>query len=189
MAGTYNPEDTVSAIISTMKADLAAQLAILDAEFADSIVLEEPAAYHRSFLQVFPKYPVCIVDAETLEVPDRYRGENAQPSGAYGENINSMDLFVGILLRTREQVVYTDKDSNTTTLQPPEVLTITMYRMLQATRKVLEDNDKLILTGTTKNCDKLLVRGITYPAVRGTPDASDMYEKEGYVLLRVYVSP
>lgn len=178
MAKSENPEHAINAIISLMGDNIASYMSTIDTEWGDSITLQTPSDYYRAPLRQYPHQPpkpIVVVEADETGQPDRYRVDAAR--------IQGHSLQVGVIIRSSEQQSYQGR-----TLHTPEVLNIRMSRTLQAIQRLLQDNDKLIVSGA-KNADKLLIRRVNYPFVRGVPKQANLFEKMGWLDVFVYISP
>jgi len=177
MSGSESPEAAINAIISELGTNLATYMAAIDTIWSDAITLETPALYLRAPYRKYSQYPVVIVEADITQIPPAFRTDHDTQNFFQNHSIQ-----VGVILRSREQVSYQG-----VTLQPTEVVTIRMERTLHAIQNCLQANPTLTISGT-KNCDRLFVLAIPYPFVETVPDQSELFEKKGFINLRVMIS-
>lgn len=188
MAGSQNPEHAINAIIAIASQEsggLADELDAIDTEWDDAITLQDPTDYFRGprrSVALQETKPVVFVEADVSDIPNRYRGENQQASGA-GYNLQFHTIQVGVLLQSRERLTYQGR-----TIDPSEVVNIRIYRTMHALQNLIEKNSTLTYN-SIKNADKVLVERVPYPYVETVPEDVNLVRKRGLMTLLVMISP
>ena len=142
MAGKYNTDNTVEAVIDVLTRLSPAKFNTIDSEINDGILLADVAKWYRApELENYDSYPSCVVTAQGFQIPDPLRAENIKH--------HEIQLVLW--------VCSIDATDTAATLLPQETMTKQLERMIRGFIEVFEDQPTLANAGGTDQVDHALV--------------------------------
>ena len=142
MAGTPSPEDTITALVTVLTADLPAKLDSLDTEYTDALALDDISKFWLNYQEAdrYDETPALVIVSTRSEITFRtYR--------IYDHVITIHIIMIG------NDVVGS--------YSPQETLTLRLYRTARAIVETLETKPKLTISGSDY-CDRIVVESIDY---------------------------